>query len=194
MYAIDKEIKETIDSLNSNMGYPTDNSGIILERYLEPVIDSTNLVEKDKAYHIKIRTEKPGVASIATTSKISNLRFRLKDLILEGIPKTFATFKAILGSDTNTLLLGITILNFLKFIADKSTITIQKEDAAVLCWLYLAYQEEKIVGIDTLLAITREEMSSENLHISLATLEKLGCITLLSDEIILNEDIVFESK
>lgn len=114
MYAIDKEIKETIDSLNSNMGYPTDNSGIILERYLEPVIDSTNLVEKDKAYHIKIRTEKPGVASIATTSKISNLRFRLKDLILEGIPKTFATFKAILGSDTNTLLLGITILNFFK--------------------------------------------------------------------------------
>lgn len=162
-----------------------ENGDATLLNYLDR-IDKSILLPDDGLETIRIKRDGDGNVVFATTQKLPNLRFRLGDLLLE----TSGTGLSMAGSLDKPLGLVLTGIRFLKTLRKLSTIEVEKEDAEMLIAIYVLIQEEKRVHVGDLPALLPSNWSEAKIAVSLERLERLACIELKMNNIILNETIL----
>jgi hypothetical protein len=120
------------------------------------------------------------------TIKLSNLRFRLADFLLEitkfGIDLT--------TSITNPLKLVIGALCLIRKIKDLSTVEITAEEAKVLLAIFRLKVEGQPVTLDNMFQLLSGILPEEKIRNSLTRLMELKCIEYTDDGIILIEEII----
>jgi hypothetical protein len=161
----------------------------VLQRHLIEFEEQEEAEATETVQQIKIVLNQEGDITAATTLKIPNLKFNLGSLILESV-----TSVVTLTSAKEPIKIALIAIRFLQTILRLSTIRISEHDAEVLVALYILSKEEKVVSVDQLVEALKSEMVEAKISKSLENLEHLACISLVMDEIILNETIIIRRE
>jgi len=136
-----------------------------------------------------VKTEAGTTASVAT-SKFSNLKFRLKDLLLEALKTTVK----VQSSKNNGLALALVVLEFLQKAAGMMEYRLSADDARILLEMYTLENEKGKINLEQLFASLKPALTETQILQSLDLLEKLSCIKYDLDQINLVETIVFTQE
>jgi hypothetical protein len=184
---------ETKDEFIAYTHLGEEHRGDILDPLL-PFMETIDADDRDltntEAEQIQIELGPEGDISLATTKKLPNLRFRIKDLLLEGMPQTVVAGSGMLEALDKPVLLPFLALNFLRFVQDLSTLELNPLDAKVLLELYRFRYKERTIDRDVLNSYMEDKIDPSALAASLEHLDELGCISLLDGEIVVNEVIL----
>ncbi len=156
-----------------------------LLNYLD-LVEEAIVIPDDGLEAVRVQRDMQGHVVVATTQKLPNLRFRLKDLLVEAA-STGTGMAAALDKPVVLVLSGI---RFLKTLRKLSTLDVHKEDAEMLIAIYRLEQEERRVRVDDLPALLPGEWNDRQVARSLERLELLACIEVGMDGITLNETIL----
>lgn len=151
-------------------------------------IDETQ--DAETVQQIKIALDQEGDITVATSIKIPNLKFKLGEFILESVSSGVALASS-LNSPVKLALVGI---RFLQKVLHLSSVEISPFDAEVLIALYKLEKTDSILSVDRLVDVIGKNQTESRIAKSLESLERLSCITLTMNEIILNETIVIRSE
>lgn len=144
---------------------------------------------KGTVQQIDIILNDEGDITVATTLKIPNLKFHLREFLLESTSSAIAAS----GSLNSPIQLTLVGIRFLQKIHKLATIDIDKDDAEILLAVHKLVKSNEIVSVDSLIEVLDDNKSKPKIAKSLEVLENLSCITLTMDEIILNETIIIRS-
>jgi hypothetical protein len=136
-----------------------------------------------------VSTAEGTTASVAT-SKFSNLKFRLKDLLLEALKTTVK----VQSSKNNGLALALVVLEFLQKAAGMMEYRLSTDDATILLEMYTLENEKGKINLEQLFASLKPALTETQILQSLDLLEKLSCIKYDLDQINLVETIVFTQE
>jgi hypothetical protein len=124
---------------------------------------------------------------IVTTTKLYNLRFRIKDLLLETLKVTVK----LEASKNNILAFVLVVLEFLQKVSGLMEYTLSECEAKVLIEMCFISNERAKITIDKLFVALENSFNQAQILRSLEILEKLSCIRHGTDEISLVEEILF---
>ena len=156
-----------------------------IEELVEPVALADTTLEV-----VRIQRDLDGHVVLATTQKLPNLRFNLGELLLEAASGGVTAA----GAWGQPARLAVAALRFLRAVRKLSTLDIRREDAETLITLYRLSQEKKLVRVDDLLAAAPPGRDEAWTARSLERLERLGCIELRMDGIVLHETIIVQRQ
>lgn len=151
--------------------------------FIETDINTTNLET------LTIKQAKGSIVSIAST-KFSNLKFQLKDLLLE----TARSSVKIKSSFNDGLALTLIVLEFLQKVGGLMEHELSQNEAQVLLEIYKLENEKETITVDSLFFGLKEIMDEPQILKSLDLLEKLSCIQYGTDRIELVEVILFTQE
>jgi hypothetical protein len=163
----------------------------VIMPFIEELAMEENTTPESEAREIKIKLGSEGDITLATSTKLSNLRFRWKDALPEGSAKMASIAGAVLS---HPALVAFLCLGFLKFVRQFATLQIKEIDAKVLMGLCVFKAEEKVIDMDAFSVFMTGStgINGQQLDQSLGRLEQLGCISRIDGEIIMNEVIVVQ--
>ena len=101
---------------------------------------------------------------------------------------------ALASSTSSPVKLALVGIRFLQKVLHLSSVDISPFDAEVLVALYKLEKEDGTLSVDQLVEVMKKNRTETQIARSLESLERLSCITLTMDEIILNETIVIRSE
>jgi hypothetical protein len=136
---------------------------------------------------ITLTFDKEGEVEVASTSKLSNLRFRLLDLLRDVAEGTIN----LAGASGNQLVMILTSLVLLYNISSLTKLEIGLQEAELLLGIYRLICEHEMPTVNRLIEVMSDSFSDAQITDSLDALEQLSCIVLTTDGIVLNETIVF---
>ncbi len=160
-----------------------------LFNYVDAAVGNINL-QDDGLEVIGIQRDKAGNVVVATSLKLPNLRFRLGELLLEAT----GSGVAIAGSFDKPIKLVLTAIRFLRSLHKLATLDIGKADAEMLIAIFRLTQEEGTVQVDDLPAMLGEGWDERDVALSLERLDRLACIELKMDGVVLSETIVVQNQ
>ncbi len=162
------------------------------ERFLNYVdaVDGAIVLQDDELEVVGIKRDTAGNVVVATTRKLPNLRFNLGELLLE----VTGTVVLAAGSIDKPLKLALTGIRFLRTLGKLSTVEIGKGDAEVLIAVFRLAQEETVVRVGDLPGVLPAGWDEVKVALSLERLERLACIELGMDGIVVNEVIVVKGE
>lgn len=135
---------------------------------------------------VKMDANAPATATIAT-AKLSNLKFRIKDLLLESMK----TVVKVQSSKQNWIALTLVVLEFLQKLSGMMEYKLSTDEAQVLLAMYTLENEKGKITVDKLFVGLKTVMGESQVLRSLELLEKLSCIQYGTDELKLVETIAF---
>jgi hypothetical protein len=121
------------------------------------------------------------------TSKVANLKFRLKDLLLE----TSKTIVKAQSAKDNYLALTLIVLEFIQKARGMMEYTLADCDAQTLLEMYLLENDKEKITVENLFSRLQARLTQRQILQSLDLLEKLACIQYGELEISLVETIRF---
>lgn len=174
-------VKDLIETLDLQENMKAAQVYQQLEPYFSDIEDDSATLE-----NVVIKAGKNAVIA-ASTSKISNLKFRLKDFLLESLK---ASVK-IQSSMQSSLALTLVVLEFLQKVSALMEYQLSNCDAHTLLEMYILENEKTKITVDALFARLKNTFTEKQILQSLELLEKLSCIQYGADEINLIETILF---
>lgn len=177
-------VREFLASLRPSDSMPVEK----IHEKLEPYFVETNI----NAANLETVTIKQGkglIVSIAST-KLSNLKFRLKDLLLE----TARSSVKIKSSLDDGLALTLVVVEFLQKAGGLMEYELSQNEAQVLLEMYKLENEKEAITVDRLFSGLKGTMGEPQILKSLDLLEKLSCIQYGTDRIELVEAILFTQE
>lgn len=162
--------------------------GIHLEQTSEKIGAYFSISENDSTEleTVILKMKEGEVVNIAS-SKLFNLKFRIKDLFLETL-KASITIKS---SMQDWLALTLIVLEFLQKISGLMEYPLSKDEARVLLEMYKLENEKVKITVDRLFSGLTSTFSEVQILKSLDLLEKLSCIQYGTEQIKLVETIIF---
>ena len=162
----------------------------LMQRYLVELEDIDETQDAETVQQIKIALDQEGDITVASSIKIPNLKFKLGELILESVSSSVA----LASSTSSPVKLALVGIRFLQKVLHLSSVDISPFDAEVLVALYKLEKEDGTLSVDQLVEVMKKNRTETQIARSLESLERLSCITLTMDEIILNETIVIKKE
>jgi hypothetical protein len=158
-----------------------------VSRYVEEVSAPK---QTSGAEQIVVTLDDSAQVEAASSTKPSNWRFKLGDMLLE----TFGSATAVAGSSGKLLPMLIVTLRFLRRAQQLAQIEIEPQDAEVLLAVFRLQTECKTVTVDQIVEKMAGQQSPTGIAGSLHRLETLSCLTVDMDRVSFNEDILVQSK
>jgi len=176
--------------------FPKDDA-ITLEHYnfiigfLEGRIDIVPFQQQKDRFGevVTIYTNRDGNPTSTTSNKFYNIKFNLKDVMLDLFPQTLTIAK----SHESPLALLLVAYNILRILSRNKSISINNQDADVLIAILQLTHEQDIITNDSILQYLSEKPQDEVL-LSIDKLENIGCIKRTEQGIMLAEDINIRSQ
>lgn len=158
----------------------------LMQGYLVELEDIDETQDAETVQQIKIALNQEGDITVATSTKIPNLKFKLGEFVLESV----SSGVALASSTSSPVKLALVGIRFLQKVLNLSSVEISSFDAEVLTALYKLEKRDSVLSVDQLVEVMKKDHTEAQIAKSLERLERLSCITLTMDEIILNETIV----
>jgi hypothetical protein len=178
------ELMDVIGTLHLPDGLPAGKIYETLEPYFSEGTPQASSLET-----LLVKTGAENTATVMT-SKFSNLKFRLKDLLLEALKTTVK----VQSSKNNGLALALVILEFLQKAAGMMEYHLSTEDARILLEMYTLENEKGKINLEQLFTNLKPALTETQILQSLDVLEKLSCIKYDLDQINLVETIIFAQE
>lgn len=175
------QIKNKVDGIVSTIELP---EGVDRERITQ-ILSAYIATEESVFEAIAIEMDDDGKIVGGETEKWENLKFRFGELVVEMIKSGGALY----GVKTTPLLWIPIIVDFTKKAKELSTLEFGSKEAQILLALYQLDLEDDPLSIDTLYDLTDGKLTDQELQQSLLELQRLGCLTLEIDRIVLNETL-----
>jgi hypothetical protein len=163
---------------------------IIFEKLLPQSIDLVQSERTDRFHQIELVTNFEGHAKYATTRKVGNIRLNLRNAVLDEIPDLIEKVSTVVAASVIPILIPIACLQMLRYFRNLATIQLTETDAVVLKELFTLAGVDRTVTIDSLGNLPG--LSKAAVNASLPKLEELGCVSIIGNEVVINETIVFQ--
>lgn len=204
-----RAIEDLIQEVVSSVDVQASSLGTALSQYIEPLSVPNAYASVGVARQLHIVTK--GDTVTATTRKLTNLRFRIKELLQEGAVTAMGEPPPVVTSAASWVLgqlLGIDIskqlgfvllaLRFLKQAYELADMPVEPLDARILLTInQLALMKETVTN-DSLVSAAADKLAPaerEYVPATLDRLEQLGCIVISpSGRIKLTESLVILSQ
>ena len=175
--------------LESELPEPVDaqDATVFISNYIEEI---EPMPVGKAAEQILIALDEEGAIAVTTSIKIPNLKFKLGALLLETVSSGVA-FSGTAKDPIKLLLVGI---RFLQKVRQLATIEIASREAELLLAIYRLIHDKQVPTVDRLIEVIGDRLSEAQIAKSLEGLEKLSCIQLTMDRIVLNETIVIRRE
>ncbi|HEX8221172.1 MAG TPA: hypothetical protein VF914_18420 [Chloroflexia bacterium] len=187
---MDEELEANLALLLSEPEISSDDvqAGQLLKRHLIEIEAPPTVLEDQPGTvkQINILLSQEGDVTVATSRKIPNLKFHLGEFLLEAVGNVVSLPNLL----DNPAKLALAAIKFLGKVYGLAKVDIEAADAKVLIAIYLLKQQHEVPTLDSLTESVVPGISEQQIARSLANLEQLACISLMMDEIILNEKIV----
>ena len=177
----DSKLLHAIQTLDLPAGLQAGDIYEALRSYFSPIETDSQSLET-----LSVKAGKDH-SVLVTSSKISNLKFRLKDFLLESLKSAVKAQ----SSWQNGLALSVVVLEFLQKTGELMQYTLSELEAKILLEMYKLEVEKEKITIDRLFTGMQAELSESQVREALDLLEKLACIRFGMDEIELVEEIIF---
>jgi hypothetical protein len=135
---------------------------------------------------VEINIDHGAHITLATSLKLGNIRFNLKDALLTDVADLGTAVLSTLAVAKWPFLIPLYCLQILRYLRNLSKIQLSLTDGQVLKLLSEKKDENRTAKI---VDIKSDELSQQAIDASLKKLEELGCVTIIADEIVINEDI-----
>ncbi|MFZ6028996.1 MAG: hypothetical protein ACOYYS_14880 [Chloroflexota bacterium] len=175
-------VMDVIETLELPANLPAGQFYETIEPYFSDAEEDTARLEK-----LTVKVGKSATTTTVASAKLSNLKFRLKDLLLESMRTTLKVQSA----KQNWLALTLVLLEFLQKLSGMMEYKLSTDEAHVLLAMYTLENDKEKITVDRLFAGLTAVMDESRILRSLELLEKLSCIQYGADELKLVETIVF---
>jgi hypothetical protein len=150
--------------------------------------------EDDETYRYVTIYKNGESISRATSNKINNIRFRLREAALElGTDAILTTNKIFETSSGEPWLVVFLCLKFLIGIQKITSVDIKPSDAQILLDLLKVKNDNVKIQHDEFLRLMFSKYPEINIEESLSRLEQIGSIERMDDQIFIHEDITIIS-
>ena len=137
-----------------------------------------------KTLNVSIGENNRAVA--VTSTKISNIRFRIKDFLIE-------TFKAVVNGKSvkdDWMALSIVIFDYVQKVSGMRAYTLSQREAQVLFEMCRMIADQQKVSIDRLFQSAPDTLSQKDFLEALKVLETVHCIHYDLDQILLTNNTI----
>jgi hypothetical protein len=124
--------------------------------------------------------------TLATSHKLGNIRFNLKDALLTDVSDLGGAVLSTIAVAKIPFLIPLYCLQILRYLRNLAKIQLSLTDGQVLKLLSDKKDENRTAMRAD---IKSDELTQEAIDASLKKLEDLGCVTIIGDEVVINEDI-----
>lgn len=166
--------------------------------FLWPFVESVKTTDPDRDENIIRRleielSESSSIAIVrAKTTKLSNLRFKMKDALTKEVPELALETLSVAHDTFGSVTLALLLLRLLRAAFDLSTIPLSSIDGRVLVELFKFAKEEHVIKFDAFFSYMHGKIDTKELYRSLNKLERLSCIERSDTDINLIEEILIK--
>lgn len=169
-----------VQEIVASMDLPEQVESKVIESVFERYITTEG--KALEAIDLKIDEQQRAVSGTAT--KIQNLKFNLIELIIQ----ILETGGGIMGLKGNPFTAILLIIRFLQKLKNLSILPLNERDAQILLVIFQLQQEGDTLNLENLYQHI-DRLTEEEIQQTLTRLERLGCITLKMDGVVMHETI-----
>lgn len=138
---------------------------------------------------VTINTDHDGNPASTTSKKFYNIKFNLKEVILDSFPQALSIAK----SHESPLAVLLVAYNIIRILSRNKNVSMSNQEADVLIAILQLTHDQAIINNDSILQYLSKKSQNEVLH-SIDNLEHIGCIKRTEQSIMLAEDISIRSQ
>ncbi len=184
---MNQQISQGIDETLKTANNAENLNAQELNALLGPYFSTFKTSHRATLEAIKVSIGKGQSATIAVSSKLANLRFRLKDVVLQ-LAKTGVELA---GAKENPLALILAVISFLQAAGKLQQYTLSNQEALVLYEIGRLTIEKEPVTQEALVQLLQGKLEEPQVVESLNLLSRIACIHYVEDHWELIETILF---